>query len=319
MELISIMQNYDLLIERISKASGLDSTEIERRVEAKKAKLSGLISKEGAAQIIAAELGVSFENQDLKISELLPGMKKVNIVGKVINIFPVREFNKNGREGKVVNFVIADETGNLKVVLWDTNHIDLIENKTIGKGDVVEIKNASMRDGEVHLSGFSELKRSSLKIDTVKTESETVEESLDKLRQGQSVTVRGIVVQLFQPRFYNVCPMCNKKVLQNGEKFSCAEHGVVTPKERAILNFVIDDGLESMRVVLFSEQINHLIPEEDLKDNEKALNFKDEFLGTEVFVSGNVKRNQLFNNLEIVATNVEKADVEKLIEVLEKK
>ena len=72
------MQNYDLLIERIAKMASLDKAEIEKRVEAKKAKLSGLISKEGAAQIIAAELGINFENQDLKISELVAGMRRVN-------------------------------------------------------------------------------------------------------------------------------------------------------------------------------------------------------------------------------------------------
>ena len=91
------MQNYDLLVERIAKAAGLEKDDVERRVEAKKAKLSGLISKEGAAQIIAAELGINFEDQDLKISELMAGMRKVNVVGKVINLFPVREFEKNGR------------------------------------------------------------------------------------------------------------------------------------------------------------------------------------------------------------------------------
>ena len=91
------MENYDLLIERIAKSSGLAKEEIETKLEAKKAKLSGLISKEGAAQIIAAELGVSFEDQDLKISELIPGMRKVNVIGKVIQIFPVREFEKNGK------------------------------------------------------------------------------------------------------------------------------------------------------------------------------------------------------------------------------
>ena len=110
------MQNYDLLIERIAKSAKLEKEEIERRVEAKKAKLSGLISKEGAAQIIAAELGISFEDQDLKISELMPGMKRVNVIGKIITLFPVREYSKNGREGKVANFVIADETGNTRVV-----------------------------------------------------------------------------------------------------------------------------------------------------------------------------------------------------------
>lgn len=313
------MQNYDLLIERISKASGIDVSEVERRVEAKKAKLSGLISKEGAAQIISAELGVSFENQDLKICELMSGMKKANVYGKVINIFPVREFNKNGREGKVANFIIADETGNTRVVLWDTNHIDLIESGVIKTGNVVEIKNASVRDSEIHLSGFSELKKSEKELEEVKTEKKSVEESLDKVKQGQNVSARGVVVQIFQPRFYNVCPNCNKKAIQKENIFTCVEHGVVTPKERAILNFVLDDGTETMRVVLFSEQINILIPEEDLKEEVKALKFKEDFLGTEVSVTGIVKRNQLFNNLEIIGNDIKKIDVEKLIEELEAK
>ncbi|MFA4960789.1 MAG: OB-fold nucleic acid binding domain-containing protein [Candidatus Pacearchaeota archaeon] len=313
------MQNYTLLIERISKSSGLSAEEVERKVEAKKAKLSGLISKEGAAQIIAAELGISFENQDLKISELLPGMKKINIIGKIINIFSVREYDKNGRSGKVANFILADETGNLRVVLWDNNHISMIESEKLKAGDVVEIKNGTTREGEIHLSAFSELLKSDKKIDDVKTEREVSEESLDKIRQGQSVTVRGTIVQFFQPRFYLICPQCNKKVVQAGEKISCAEHGAIKPKERAILNFVIDDGNEAVRAVLFSEQINLLIPEEDLKDEVKASQFKDDILGSEVYVTGVVKRNQLFNNLEIIVSNIERVDVEKLIERLEGK
>jgi ssDNA-binding replication factor A large subunit len=312
------MQNYDLLIERISKVSGVDINEIERKVEAKKAKLSGLISKEGAAQIIAAELGVSFENQDLKINELMPGMKKANVFGKVISIFPVREYEKNGRAGKVTSFILADETGNTRVVLWDTNHIDLIERLIIKVGDVVEIKNASVRDEEIHLSGFSELKKSEKILEKVKTERKFTEESLDKIKQGQNISARGIVVQMFQPRFYNVCSKCNKKAIQDGEKYNCAEHGIIVPKERAILNFVIDDGTENMRVVLFSEQIKILIPEEDLKDEEKVIIFREDLLGTEVFVTGIVKRNQLFNNLEIIGSDVKKVDAEKLIEELEK-
>jgi len=312
------MQNYNLLIERISKVSGIDVSEIERKIEAKKAKLSGLISKEGAAQIIAAELGVSFENQDLKISELMPGMRKANIFGKIINLFPVREYKKNGRAGKVANFILADETGNTRVVLWDINHIELIEKGIIKVGDVVQIKNASVRDEEIHLSGFSELKKSEKILGEVKTERKIEEESLDKIRQGQNVSVRGIIVQIFQPRFYNVCPECRKKVSLDREKYSCAEHGIVIPKERAILNLVLDDGAETMRVVLFSDQINILIPEEELKDSEKSIKFKEDLLGTEVRIIGIVKRNQLFNNLEIIANDVKKVDVEELIENLEK-
>ena len=64
--------NYERILEKISKASGIGKDEIERKVEAKRARLSGLISKEGAAQVIASELGISFENERLKINELLP-------------------------------------------------------------------------------------------------------------------------------------------------------------------------------------------------------------------------------------------------------
>ncbi len=310
------MQNYEMLVEKIASEAGLGRDEIERKIEAKKAKLSGLISKEGAAQIIAAELGISFENQDLKVGELMSGMRRVNIVGKIVNLFPVREFSKNGREGKVANFVFGDETGSTRVVLWDVNHIGLIESGVIKVGDVVEIKNGSTRDGEIHLGGFSELKKSGIVMGEVKSEAVAKEGSLVDVKQGQSVRVRGAVVQVFQPRFYFVCPSCNKKVVSERGEYKCLEHGKVAPKERAILNFVLDDGTETMRVVMFSNQIDVLIPEMDLKDEKKALTFRDDFMGSEVYLSGRVQRNKLFDNLEVVASGVEKVDVEKLISEL---
>jgi ssDNA-binding replication factor A large subunit len=75
-----------MIIEKISKLSNISKEEIERKIEAKRAKLSGLISREGAAQVIAAELGISFDNEKLKIEELLSGMRKVNTFGKVIKV-----------------------------------------------------------------------------------------------------------------------------------------------------------------------------------------------------------------------------------------
>ena len=307
------MQNYEMLVDRIAKSVGIEREEVERKIEAKKAKLSGLISKEGAAQIIAAELGVSFEDQDLKINELMPGMRKVNVVGKIINLFPVREYSKNGREGKVANFIIADDSGNTRVVLWDVNHIALIEDGTIKQGDVVEIKNGATRDSEIHLSGFSELKKSGVVFDSVKTEASVTEATLAEIRQGQNVRIRGTVVRMFPPRFYSVCSTCNKKAVQEGDVYKCAEHGVIVPGERAILSFVLDDGTETMRIAMFSDQIKLLIPEEDLKDEAKALAFRNDFLGSEIYLSGNVRRNQMFNNTEIIASGIEKVDVEKLI------
>ncbi len=307
-----MQQNYEKILEKISNISGVEKEEIDRRVEAKRAKLSGLISREGAAQVVAAELGISFDNERLKIEELLPGMRKVNIVGKIINIFPTKNFNKNGKEGRVSNFVIADNTSNVKVVLWDTNHIDLIENGKIRDGSVVEIYNASVRDSEVHLGSFSELKLSDEIIEDVKTEKILKEKSISELRQGDAVSVRAFIVQTFEPRFFEVCPECRKKTLDG----VCDSHGKVSPEKRALLNMVIDDGTETMRGVFFSEPISKL-GLTNLESTEGFLKEKENLLGKEMIFSGNVRMNKFFNNIEFIVDNVEEIDIDKLIEKLE--
>jgi len=54
-------KKYITLVEMISAGSGINPEELEKRIEARRAKLSGLISKEGAAIIIASELGVKVD------------------------------------------------------------------------------------------------------------------------------------------------------------------------------------------------------------------------------------------------------------------
>ena len=310
-------ENYQRILGKIAKSAGLEEEEIERRVEAKRARLSGLISKEGAAQVIAAELGISFDNEKLKIDELLMGMRKVNVVGKIINLFPVRTFTtKKGEEGKVVNFIIADETSNIKVVLWDTNHIELIEKGEIKEGGIVELFNGSMRDNEIHLGSFSELKLSKEVLKDVKTEKIVKEKNIVDFRVGDSSSVRAFVLQTFEPRFFYICPECNKKAVQEGENFICGEHGKVAPEKRALINIVLDDGTESIRSVLFHEAIPSL-GLTDLENTEKLLNQREDLLGKEMIFFGNVRNNKFFNRPEFIVDEVRKVNIDELLEGLE--
>ncbi|MCX6749432.1 MAG: hypothetical protein NTW17_01655 [Candidatus Pacearchaeota archaeon] len=310
--------NYERIVERISKISGLGKEEIERKIEAKRAKLSGLISKEGAAQVIASELGISFENEKLKINELLPGMRKVNTVGKVINLFPVRTFTtKKGEESKVVNLWVADETSNVKVVLWDTNHIGLIETGKIAVGTTIEISNGSMRDSEIHLGSFSNLKISEENLGEVKTEKLFRKKHINEFKIGESTSVRAFILQFFEPRFFSVCPECNKKVVQEGESFSCGAHGKVLPEKRSVSSIVIDDGTESIRAVLFHEALLKL-GFSQLEDLEKFAQEKENFLGKEMLFTGNVKNNAFFNTPEFIVEDVKEAVPEEVIAELEK-
>jgi len=311
-------ENYQRILEKIAKSSGLETEEIERRVEAKRAKLAGLISREGAAQVIAAELGINFDNEKLKINELLPGMRKVNLVGKVISLFPVRSFTtKTGELGKVANMILADETSNIKVVLWDTNHIDLIENGQVSKDKVIEIVNGAMRDNEIHLGSFSEFKLCEVVLENVKTEKIVKEKKLIDFRVGDSTQVRAFIVQSFEPRFFHVCPECRKKVVSGSEGFVCAEHGKVNEEKRALISIVIDDGTETMRSVLFHEQ---LVPLgiTALEDTEKLLNQREDLMGKEMIFSGNVRTNKMFNNIEFIIDDVKPVELDGLILNLER-
>lgn len=309
--------NYERIVRKISSSSGLEVDDIERRVEAKRAKLAGLISREGAAQIIAAELGISFDNEKLKINELLPGMRKVNVTGKVINLFPVRSFTtKSGDESKVCNLLLADETSNIKVVLWDTNHIDLVENGQIKEGSVVEIVNASMRETEIHLGSFSEFKPSQEMISNVKTEKIVQEKNIIDFKNGMNVSVRAFIVQSFEPRFFYVCPECRKKAVSGSEGFVCAEHGKVAAEKRALINFVIDDGTETMRTVAFHEQLKNFGITE-FENPEMLIQQRENLLGKEMIFSGNVRTNKFFNNNEFIIEDANEINVDGLIANLE--
>lgn len=311
-------ENYQKILLKISRYSGVEKEELERRVEAKRAKLSGLISREGAAQVIAAELGINFDNEVLKIEELLPGMRKVNCLGKVINLFPVRTFTRNGQENKVANFIIADETSNVKVVLWDVNHIDLVEKGQVKEEVVVEIGNGSVRENEIHLGSFSELKVSNKQLSGVKREKIVKEKDISEFNIGESLKTRAFIVQLFPPRFFYVCPECKKKATQEGEDYNCQEHGKVMPEKRAIINAVIDDGTGTIRIVLFHDAVKQL-GFTNLEDAEVLEKERQEILGKEMILQGNVRKNNYFNNEELIIEQAQEVKLDELIKGLEQK
>ncbi|HTZ41987.1 MAG TPA: DUF2240 family protein [Candidatus Omnitrophota bacterium] len=312
--------NYENILDRISKSSGLGKEEIERRIEAKRAKLSGLISREGAAQVIAAELGISFDNEKLKIGELLPTMRKVNVIGKIISISPVRSFVRNDKPGKVVNLVIADETSNVKAVLWDVNHIGLIESGQVTTGKVIEISNASMRGGEVHLGSFSDMKLSSQEIKNIAEGRIVKEKKIADLQNSDSAKIRAFIVQSFGPKIFEICPECRKKAIPEADGFSCEQHGRIVPERRALFNLVLDDGSETIRAVVFSDNFEKLgITEWDSGDTDRLFVQKEELLGKEMFFSGNIRNNKFFNNLELITEQIEKIDLDFLVNELEKK
>lgn len=311
---------YEDIVKKIVEEKKLSEIEVKARIEGKLKQLSGLISKEGAAHIVANELGLKLFSgftRDIQIKDIISGLGNVNINGRVIDIKEVREYNKDGRSGKVVNFMIGDETGIIRVTLWDTNHIKLIEGGKIKVGDIVRIKSAYSKENngfkEIHLGNRGDIliNPPNVQIGEVKNlfsrdEISVVSKKINELKDGDTgVAIIGTVVQVFEPRFYNTCTQCGKKANLDGDKYVCAEHGVVPVEEAPVLNIYFDDGTDNIRTVAFREQVKRLMGIENIGDLKVKFNeLRMDLLGKQVKLVGRVVKNEMFGRNEFVIQRV---------------
>lgn len=311
---------YEDIVKKIVEEKGLSELEVKSRVDGKLKQLSGLISKEGAAHIVANELGLKLFSgftRELKIKDVIAGLGNVNINGRVVDIKEVREYNKDGRSGKVVNFMIGDETGVIRVTLWDTNHIKLIEDGRIKVDDIVRIRSAYSKENngfkEIHVGNRGEILINPLNVQVGEVKKlfnvddfGSVSKKINELKEGDSgVAVLGTIVQVFEPRFYNTCTQCGKKANLEGDKYICTEHGVVAVEEAPVLNVYFDDGTDSIRTVAFREQVRRLMDIENF--GELKVNFNElrmNLLGKQVKLVGRVVKNEMFGRNEFVIQRV---------------
>lgn len=92
--------------------------EFREAVEAKVEQMGGLADEETAAMLIAHDLT---EGEVEGIADIEPGMEEVKFVGKVTSIGDMRTFDRDGEDddGQVVNVEVADESGRVRVAMWD--------------------------------------------------------------------------------------------------------------------------------------------------------------------------------------------------------
>lgn len=304
----------DKIIERIKQEKGVSEAEISSKIEKKLTQLSGLISKEGAAHIVANEYGVKlFESVQgkMKIENILSGMRSVETVGKVQRLFELREFDTGERKGKVANLIIGDETGTIRIVLWNDQAEKINDMK---EGDIIKIVGSYVRENqgrkELHLNDRSRIiiNPEGESIGEVKQFTTTRKDIRGLQENDQNTEILGTIVQVFDLRFFEICPECSKRArLKDENSFMCEQHGAVTPKYSYVLNFFIDDGTENIRSVCFRNQAERLLnmSEEEvigLRENpEKLQQIKDSLLGNIVKLVGRVTKNQMFDRLEFIA------------------
>ena len=125
---------YKKLSHLISKEDFL------QRIQDKVENMGGLCDEPMAAMLIANELGFSDVGRDsVKIGNITAESGPVSFVARVVSVFDTKEFTRNdGTIGRVGNLIVGDETGKIRVTLWD-NMADLIKAEKVKAGQNLQI------------------------------------------------------------------------------------------------------------------------------------------------------------------------------------
>lgn len=228
------------IIKRIIAETGKSEDEIRKLIDEKKRKFAGLLTDDGAAFMLAKELGVDIQlktekPQVVKIANLVEGMRNVDIVARVLHVQSPKKFEKENRKGRYCKLLLADETGEITLTLWNKD-IKWLEQNKVERGDTLLVKNcivSSFNDRlNLSLGLNSELVVNPKDVDTsTLPKAESIALKIADLSEGmQNVDVFARVLRVFETRGFE----------RNGEKAK-------------VTSFEIGDGSATIRAVAWRE------------------------------------------------------------------
>ncbi len=181
----------------------ISKEEFTRKVEEKVEQMSGLCDTKTAAMLVAHDLGASdTEKKEIhKISDITPNSGNVKIIAKVMSVFPAREFNRNdGTTGRVANVIAADETGSIRLTLWDEK-ADIVKNENIEIGKNYQIA-GYVKEGysgiEVNIGNNGVLCETDEKVDA-RIESKKIEDVKDGMGD---INLRARIIDISEIRTF---------------------------------------------------------------------------------------------------------------------
>jgi len=195
------------------------------------------VSKITSVKVVEEGIEVTsrLSGASLKIADIAPNMRNINLSGRVLGRSEVRTFKRrDGEEGRVASLLLQDDTGSTRLSLWDDD-VKLLE--TIKEGDNVSVEGAYAREslGGLTLSLGSEGRIAvTEEAGTPFLGEEKVVTKISDLREGMAeVTVEGRIVE---------APSIREVTTQRGEIVKVA-------------SFVIDDGTGEARVSLWRQLV----------------------------------------------------------------
>jgi replication factor A1 len=208
-----------------------------------------------------------YENKN--INELKEGDRNVRIFGRILALYAPNKFTKgDGTSGLVRSAELGDQTGVIKLSLWD----EKAENP-LNEGDAVKIENPRVvsRNERTELS----ISKNTSIVEVKKEESDKIPsvneiqekayptKKIDEIEENdQNIRVTGKIIDANGNKIlYEMCPNCNKRVTLTEDGYVCDMCGedVEKPNPLLIIPLVIEDETGTITATFFRKAAEEII------------------------------------------------------------
>lgn len=223
-----------------------------------------------------------------KIEDLDEDEEDTIIIGRVIEVNDVREFDRdNGDTGFVRNIEIADDTGSIRVVLWDNDAKNEYE-----MGQAIKLQNPRLSldmDNRVEATvsgGTTMLEPSESELEKLPSQDELMEaifvpKTIESLYEDDTnVHVTGTIQEVSPDKILlKRCPNCRENVDDSEDEYYCDNcgHSFDEPSYTLMIPTRIEDETGDISVTFFGKLAEELIG----MDQEKIVSLVEDGYGIE--------------------------------------
>ena len=223
-----------------------------------------------------------------KIEELDEDEEDTIIIGRVIEVNDVREFDRdNGDTGFVRNIEIADDTGSIRVVLWDNDAKNEYE-----MGQAIKLQNPRLSldmDNRVEATvsgGTTMMEPSESELEKLPSQDELMEaifvpKTIESLYEDDTnVHVTGTIQEVSPDKILlKRCPNCRENVDDSEDEYYCDNcgHSFDEPSYTLMIPTRIEDETGDISVTFFGKLAEELIG----MDQEKIVSLVEDGYGIE--------------------------------------
>ncbi len=151
--MLALSADFQKMVEvLLSQKPEVSAEQIRDMIDEKKRKIgAGYLTDQGALFLVAADLGISFENvpkSQFGIKDLYIGAKDVTVTARIMNIYPIRKFRKKdtNEESRNRTLTIYDKESSVKLKLWD-NQTSIPDQIGLKPGDLIKISQGYVKSG----------------------------------------------------------------------------------------------------------------------------------------------------------------------------